>query len=77
MRIINPFRIGVDGDAATCRKKFERLKWYVRLHPEVARAAGLVVDRSPRQGSPRKQAKPGVRHGARQEGRVEHRAGNP
>lgn len=43
-RLVNPFRVGVDGSVRVVREKFRRLRQYVRNHPEVGRAAGLVIE---------------------------------
>lgn len=51
MVIVNPFRVGIDGNAAVCREKYRRLRWYVKRHPEVGIVAGLVASPS-RKGSP-------------------------
>lgn len=42
MRIENPFRIGIDGDARVVAEKYARLKRYLRRFPKVA---SLLVSR--------------------------------
>lgn len=55
MTVLNPFRVGIDGNAKVCREKYRRLRWYLKRHPEVGTVAGLYVPPT-RKGSGSRQA---------------------